>query len=258
MSVSYQADSGIGQITLDRPQRMNAVSVDLATKLEKALTELGADPAVNVIVIRGAGGNFSAGGDFGEVERLRAEGAPALKGLFTAFRAACDAIGAVEVPVIAAVQGVAAAGGFELMQAADIVLVSDTASIADSHVKFGMVPGGGSSARLPRLVGRQQALGLLLSGDRITGADAAALGLAYRAYPDSEFDTAVAQFAQQLAGRNRQSVVTIKRLVRSGFERDLPEALDAEIDAVVAHIIGEAGAGSVEQFEKRDHRRTRA
>lgn len=110
MSVSYQADSGIGQITLNRPERMNAISIELATGLERAILDLGRDPAVNVIVIRGAGGNFSAGGDFGEVERLRAEGAPALKGLFSAFRAACDAISAVEIPVVAAVQGVAAAG----------------------------------------------------------------------------------------------------------------------------------------------------
>ncbi|CAJ1499048.1 enoyl-CoA hydratase/isomerase family protein [[Mycobacterium] burgundiense] len=258
MSVSYQADSGIGQITLNRPERMNAISIELATGLERAILDLGRDPAVNVIVIRGAGGNFSAGGDFGEVERLRAEGAPALKGLFSAFRAACDAISAVEIPVVAAVQGVAAAGGFELMQAADIVLVSADAKIADSHVKFAMVPGGGSSARLPRLVGRQQALGLLLSGDRLSGAEAVALGLAYRAYPDQEFNAAVTLFAQQLAGRSRQSVITIKRLVRSGLDQTLPEALDTEIDAVVQHILGDAGTGSVEQFENRNDRRTRA
>ncbi len=80
------------------------------------------------------------------------------------------------------------AGGFELMQAADIVLVSDDARIADNHIKFGMIPGGGSTQRLPRLIGRQQAMGLLLSGDRLSGADAVRLGLAYRSFPQADFD----------------------------------------------------------------------
>ena len=80
------------------------------------------------------------------------------------------------------------AGGFELMQAADIVIVSDDAKIADNHINFGMIPGGGSTQRLPRLVGRQLALGLLLSGDRLSGLDAVRLGLAYRSFAPQDFD----------------------------------------------------------------------
>ena len=158
--VSVSAAAGIGTIVLNRPEQLNAVNVELAVALERALVTLGSDPAVNVVLIRGGGGNFCAGGDFAEVERLRGEGPAALRALFEAFRRACDAIAAVEVPVVAAVEGVAAAGGFELMQAADIVLVSDDARIADNHVRFGMIPGGGSTQRLPRLVGRQQAIGI--------------------------------------------------------------------------------------------------
>lgn len=258
MNVLSSADAGVGQITLNRPDRMNAISVALATELERAILGLGTDPDVNVIVIRGAGGNFCAGGDFTEVQALRAQGPAALRTLFTSFRAACDAIGVVEVPVIAAVHGVAAAGGFELMQTADLVLVSADARIADSHVTFGMVPGGGSTARLPRLVGRQSAMGLLLSGERITGADAVASGLAYRCYPTDEFDAAVMHFARDLAGRDRQAVVTIKRLVRTGLDRPLSEAVDVEIDTVVAHILGAAGGGAVDRFENRHNRGVRA
>lgn len=251
MSVSQRIDAGVGWITLDRPDRMNAITVQLASELNRAITELGREPGVNVIVIRGAGGNFCAGGDFTEVEYLRADGAAALTRLFAAFRAACDSIAEVEIPVIAAVTGVAAAGGFELMQAADIVLVSDEARIADNHVKFGMIPGGGGTVRLARIVGRQLALALLLSGDRIGGTDAAALGLAYRSYPHAEFDVAVTQFAQRLAGRSRRAVVSIKRLVNSGLGSTLPDALDVELGAVVGHIVGTAGAASIEQFNTR-------
>lgn len=243
MTVTHRVVAGVGTVLLDRPERLNAITTDMARQLAGAVVELGSNPDVAVIVIRGSGENFCAGGDFSEVERLRADGAAALSGLFGAFRAACDAIADVDVPVVAVVRGVAAAGGFELMQASDIVLVSDDARIADSHVKFGMIPGGGSTARLARIVGTQRALGLLLSGDEISGREAASVGLAYRAYPTAEFEDEVERFVARLAGRKRESVVTIKRLVRANASRPLHEALDAEQTAVVAHIIA-AGSGT--------------
>jgi enoyl-CoA hydratase/carnithine racemase len=236
---------GVGRITLNRPDRMNAVTVDLARELELAILELGNDPAVNVLLIRGAGGNFCAGGDFSEVDRLRSNGAAELRTLFEAFRRACDAIGAVEPPVVAAVEGVAMAGGFELMQAADVVLVTDDARIADNHINHGMIPGGGSSARLPRLVGRQAALGLLLSGDRLSGIDAVHAGLAYRSFPSAEFDEQVRRFVARLASRERSAVVAIKRLVNEGMQCALSTGLDGEIDAVVDHIIQRGTAAAV-------------
>jgi enoyl-CoA hydratase/carnithine racemase len=255
VTLTHRVADGIGTVLLDRPERMNAITTAMARELAGAIVELGSNPDVAVVVIRGSGENFCAGGDFEEVERLRAEGAAALSGLFGAFRAACDAIAAVDVPVVAVVRGVAAAGGFELMQASDIVLVSDDARIADSHVKFGMIPGGGGTARLPRIVGTQRALGLLLSGDGITGREAYSLGLAYRAYPSAQFDDEVHRFVTKLAGRKRESVVTIKRLVREGVGRSLPEALDAEQTAVVAHIMA-AGSGT-DSFADRRHSEVR-
>ncbi len=198
--------------------------------------ELSGDPAVNVIVIRGAGKNFCAGGDVAEVERLRSAGPESLRTLFDAFRRACDLIASIDVPVIAAVEGVAMAGGFELMQAADIVIVSDDAKIADNHINFGMIPGGGSTQRLPRLVGYQLALGLLLTGDRLSGLDAVRLGLAYRSFAAQDFEEGVNHILAQLASRNRAAVTTIKKLVGGAGQRSLSQGLDDEIDAVVAHI----------------------
>jgi len=234
--VQYAIADGVGHITLNRPERMNAVTTELARQLERVLNELAADPAVNVIVIRGAGENFCAGGDVTEVERLRSAGPEALRALFDAFRRACDVITMVDVPVVAAVEGVAMAGGFELMQAADIVIVSDDAKIADSHIKFGMIPGGGSTQRLPGLVGRQIALGLLLSGDCLSGLDAARLGLAYRSFASQDFEAGVHDFLTTLAGRDRTAMATIKKLVGGAHEQPLAHGLDDEITAVVSHI----------------------
>jgi enoyl-CoA hydratase/carnithine racemase len=234
--VQHAIVDGIGRITLNRPERLNAITTELARQLNDALNELSSDPAVNVIVIRGAGKNFCAGGDVAEVERLRSAGPDPLRTLFDAFRRACDAIATVEVPVVAAVEGVAMAGGFELMQAADIVIVSDDAKIADNHINFGMIPGGGSTQRLPRLVGHQLALGLLLSGDRLSGLDAVRFGLAYRSFAPHDFDEGVDHFVVQLAGRGRAAVTTIKRLVGGTGQRSVSQGLDDEISAVVAHI----------------------
>ncbi|SHW24729.1 enoyl-CoA hydratase echA8 [Mycobacteroides abscessus subsp. abscessus] len=252
-TVEAVIDGAIGRITLNRPGRMNAVSVALATELATALLDLGRRRDLNVIVLRGSGGNFCAGGDFDEVERLRAEGPAALKFLFTEFRRACDAIADIDVPVVAVVDGVAAAGGFELMQAADIVLVSATARISDNHIRFGMIPGGGSTARLPRLIGRQQALATLLSGDRLSGRDAVAHGLAYRSYPPADFENEAEAFVRDLAGRSRQAVVSIKRLVGTGLQGSLDAALTNETESVVRHIIG-SGAASAAAFDSREVR----
>lgn len=249
--VSVSAAAGIGTIVLNRPEHMNAVNVELAVALERALVTLGSQPTINVVLLRGGGGNFCAGGDFAEVERLREKGPAALRVLFEAFRKACDAIAAIEVPVVAVVEGVAAAGGFELAQAADMVLVSDDARIADNHVRFGMIPGGGSTQRLPRLVGRQQAMGLLLSGDRLSGTDAARMGLAYRSFAPSEFEQAVERFAATMAGRERSALVTIKGLVGSGLHKSLATGLDDELAAVVTHISQGAGRNGASAFGQR-------
>ena len=246
---------GVAWITLNRPERMNAITVALSRELEKAIVELGSDPAITVVIIRGAEGNFCAGGDFDEVELLRSQGRDALRQLFAAFRRACEAIARVDIPVVAAVEGVAMAGGFELMQACDIALVSEDARIADNHIKFGMIPGGGSTQRLARLVGRQQALGLLLSGDRISGADAVRLGLAYRSFAQPAFDDGVRRFAADLAGRRREAVVSVKRLVYAGLEVALSTGLDDEIDSVVDHICGHAGQNGVAAFRQRGVKR---
>lgn len=242
----------VGWITLNRPDRMNAINVALAEALGAALSGLGHNPDVHAIVILGAGGNFCAGGDFDEVQRLRADGPDTLRTLFTAFKDACDVIAGLPVPVVAAVDGVAMAGGFELMQAADVVLVSERARIADNHINFGMIPGGGSTARLPRILGRQQALGLLLSGDKISGLDAVRIGLAYRAFAPADFDESVQAFAGALAGRDPSALAAIKELVLAGLDTDFTAANRHETDAVVTRLSGSAGQAGVSAFKNRE------
>ncbi|AKP57208.1 enoyl-CoA hydratase/isomerase [Mycobacteroides abscessus subsp. abscessus] len=253
-NVHHEIDGAIGRITLNRPERMNAVSVPLARELGEAIRQVGNHRDVRVVVIRGAGGNFCAGGDFDEVQRLKAEGPTALHTLFAAFRCACQAIENARVPVVAAVEGVAMAGGFELMQSADIVLVRDDARIADNHINFGMIPGGGGSARLPRIVGKQLAMALLLSGERLSGNDAVARGLAYRSFPPESFEEDVETFLVRLAKRDPSAVSAIKQLVKEGLTYSLSRALTNETNAVVEHICSPVGHDSVAAFKDREVR----
>jgi enoyl-CoA hydratase/carnithine racemase len=250
-SVAIELRDGVGWIVLDRPQVGNAVSLALARELGEALGDLGGRS--KVIAIRGAGGNFCTGGDFEEVSRLRREGRDSLRRLFDAFGAALSSIATLDVPVVAVVEGHAVAGGFELMQACDLSLVRTDARIGDNHTNFGMVPGGGSSQRLPRLVGRQRALGLILSGERLSGSEAAAWGLVYRAFSPADFEHAVEGFLAGLSAKEATAVARIKALVRSGSELDLDTGLELERQVVLTHLEEEAGAAGVRRF--RENRR---
>ena len=242
-------EGSIGWLTLNRPEAMNAITVALAGALEAGLRRLADEAAV--IVIRGAGRNFSAGGDVGEVARLRAEGPVALAGLFEGFGRALATIAELDVPVVAAVEGFAMAGGFELAQACDIVIVADDAVLADTHLRFGQVPGGGGSQRLPRLVGRQRAAAHILTGDRLSGPEAVEWGLAYRSVPAAELESAARALAERLAARSPAALARAKRLVVRGMELPLADGLAWERAEVVDHIMSDAGAAAIAAFSGR-------
>lgn len=246
--VRTRVEGPVGHLLLNRPAAMNAITVEFGRELECALAELAT--TANVIVVRGAGGNFSVGGDFYELERLRAEGPEALQSLFENFGRACRLIGKLPVPVVAAVEGCAMAGGFELMQSCDVAIVRSDAKIADNHVNFGQVPGGGGSQRLPRLVGAQRALGHMLSGERLTGDRAVEWGLAYRSYPADEFETALATFVERIGKHDRTALGKIKELVLEGLSESLEQGLDRELETVVRHVGGASAGAGIESFRK--------
>jgi enoyl-CoA hydratase/carnithine racemase len=240
----------IGRVVLNRPEAINAVTIELAERLAAAVRELPAQ--ADVIVLSGAGGNFSVGGDYRELLALRREGPAATRRLFDAFGDACRAIVEAPVPVVAAVEGYALAGGFELLQVCDVTIVRDDARLADNHVNFGMLPGGGGSQRLPRIVGRQRALGHILTGEQISGSEAAAWGLVYRAVDAAGFEQEVASVTRRLAGHDRETLARCKRLMLDGLSPSLQAGLGRETDAIVAHLQRD---GAMDRFTERGERR---
>jgi enoyl-CoA hydratase/carnithine racemase len=246
-------EDGICTLTLNRPEAMNAITTGMAEALRRALAE-GAE-AADVIVIRGAGGNFCAGGDFNHVQEIRSD-PDALRRLFASFGEACSLIGELPVPVICSVEGVAMAGGFELMLSSDLALVADDARIGDEHLNHAMIPGGGSSQRLPRLVGAQRALGIILTGERMSGKRAEELGIAYRSHPAAELADRTSELAAEVAGKDSRSLARAKALVRRGLEMPLADGLRMEGEAVVAHIGGGSAAEGISEFTGRTEART--
>ncbi|MTD44663.1 enoyl-CoA hydratase/isomerase family protein [Conexibacter sp. W3-3-2] len=232
--VTTTVHEGVASVTLNRPDAMNAITVALARELEAALRDAAA--GADVIVVRGAGDHFCVGGDYKELTRLQAQGPAAMRELFEAFGAATALIATLPVPVIAAVQGNAMAGGFELLQACDMAIVADDVRLADNHANFAMVPGGGGSQRLPRLIGRQRALAHILTGARIGAAEAVALGLALRAVPRAELDAAAGELAATLAAKDRTALARTKALVHEGLALPLDEGLALERRRVVEHL----------------------
>lgn len=239
-------DKGVGRIILNRPHAMNAVTVELAQELHRALMDIA--PRARVIVLSGSNGNFSVGGDFHELERLRAQGVDAMAELFDSFRAACKEIERLPIPVIAAVEGYAMAGGFELMQASDFAVVHENCKLADTHTNHGQIPGGGGSQLLPRLVGRQCASAHILTGDRLTAQDAVSWGLAYKSFSTADFEDQVTALACKLASKNPAALAKSKRLIRDGLTMTFDEGLEMERTMVLNHLAsGDAGQG-IEAF----------
>jgi enoyl-CoA hydratase/carnithine racemase len=233
-TVLTTVDGDVAHVVLNRPQARNAITVELAAALRDALAA--AAETARVIVIRGAGGTFCAGGDFAEVERLRAGGREALRPLFETFIGACELIAELPVPVVAAVEGYAVAGGFELVQSVDVAVVREDAVLADNHVNFGMIPGGGGSQRLPRIVGVPRALGHILTGDRLTGTQAVQWGLAYRAAPAASFESEVDAVVASLLAKDAAALARIKHLVRAGLRGPLTDGLALEVETTLAHL----------------------
>jgi enoyl-CoA hydratase len=197
-------DGGVALLTLDAPERRNALTVAMAAELVAACEELDADGSVGAVVVRGAGGFFCAGGDRATLaEAGRDPAAPAtyaaLGGVYRSFAR----VGELEPPTIAAVRGGAVGAGLNLMLATDLRVVAREARIVSGFLPIGLHPGGGHSALLGRSGAREAAAALELFGERIDGARAAELGLAWAAVDDDDVEATALELAAR-AGADPQ------------------------------------------------------
>ncbi len=219
-------------ITLNQPQSMNAMSEALAAGLDAAIDAVERDERIRVVVITGSGRAFSAGGD------LKAFRAAVTCGNHDAFverlrhsQAMFRRVEQMPRPVIAAVNGYAVAGGLELILCCDLVIAAESAKIGDGHAKYGVIPGAGSTARLPRRIPVNVAKMLLFTGELWPARDLVACGLVNAVVPDGELRGTVTALAERIAQNSPLGLKWIKRLVNDGLDQPLDPALRAELSA---------------------------
>ncbi|HET9924601.1 MAG TPA: enoyl-CoA hydratase-related protein [Methylomirabilota bacterium] len=250
-TITYATGRGIARVTLNRPDRLNAISPELLQDLDRACDAMEADAAVRVVTLTAAGRTFCAGADLRTVRELSPDPQrwSAFMGL---WHRVFDRIEALPLPVIAGVHGLALAGGLELLLVADLVVADEGARLGDQHANFGLVAGGGGSQRLPRLVGARRAKELMMLGGWLSAADALAWGLVNRVVPAGTVANAVEEMAGTLAAGSGSANRTVKTLVNRAFDTDLAEGLALERRLVAQHMRSADAAEGLRAFaEKR-------
>lgn len=217
----------IATITLNRPEAMNALSAELRLALGKAFREIQDDPEIRVAVLTGAGRAFCAGMDLKELASGAADATGEETGGAGQWEMA-EAIAAFEGPIIAAVNGHAITGGFELALACDLIIASTQAKFADTHARVGILPGWGLSQKLPRLIGIARAKEISFTGNTITAAQAYDWGLVNRVVAPEELLPTCKALAAEMASCVPAVLKGYKKLIDAGYGMLLPDALRHE------------------------------
>jgi len=229
-NILFEVSDGIARLTLNRPERLNSFNTEMHGEVRAALASLGGS-AARVLVLTGAGRGFCAGQDLsdravaagGQTPDLAASIEQHYKPLVLALRA-------LPLPVIAAVNGVAAGAGANLALACDIVIAARSAVFVQAFARLGLVPDSGGTWLLPRLVGTARAIGLAFLGDKLAAEEAAAWGLIWRCVEDADFAQVVDDMARQLAAAPTRGLARTKQAIYESFGRSLAEQLDIERD----------------------------
>jgi len=250
--VTTEHEGAVARVTIDNPP-MNALSTDLLAELEAEIDRLDGDAATRAVVIAGAGERaFVAGADIKEFPALReagaTEGGPA-RGL----QAVGKRMDAAHTPFVAAIKGFCLGGGLELAMCCDVRICADDAKLGQPEIKLGLIPGGGGTQRLPRLVGLGRANLLNLGGDFIDAQTAYEWGLVERVVPAAELLEAASAVAAGFAARSPHAVAVIRELARTTRDLSLEEGLRREADGFRRCLLSEDGREGVAAFvEKRE------
>lgn len=225
-TIELQIAGGIATITLNRPKALNALNLELAGELEQAVCQVRDDPAVRVVVITGAGDKaFAAGADITEFKEM----SPVDAWAFTQqIQRVYLEIERLPKPVIAAVNGYALGGGCELMMACDIAYASDRAKIGQPEINLGIIPGAGGTQRLARLIGKQRAKELVLTGDMISAQEAWNLGLLNKVVPSDQLMIEVKKLAEKLVAKGAVALKAAKQAIEEGCDIGLERGLANE------------------------------
>lgn len=250
-TIRVEQRAGVAWITLERPDAMNALSDTMCAELLAAVERIESDAAIRVVVLTGSGRAFCAGADLkGLSEHTSIRGAaddPLLKFLELAA-GMMERLRAVPKVTIAALNGLTMAGGLELAMACDLILAAESARIGDAHVNFGVFPGAGGAAVLPRRIGATAAKYLLFTGETMPAAELVPLGLINRVVPDAMLLAEAEKLAARIASKSPLVLRRMKQAVADGLEQPQAAALRMERLVLEAHRHSHDLAEGLEAF----------
>jgi methylglutaconyl-CoA hydratase len=249
MSIEYAAGSGVARITLNRPDKRNALTSEMMSALRDALQRATHDSAIRLLLIRGAGRDFCAGLDLSEVLKSAEDAQEAL--------ASARRLGELYIamrrhprPIVAAVQGRALGGGAGIATACDLILAAESAQFGYPEVKLGFIPAI-VTTMLRRAVNERQALELAVTGEPISAPRAYAIGLINRVVPDAEFDAEVERYVAALAEKSATAMSLSKKLLYDIEGMSFEASIEAGVQANVQARMTDDFRRGVERFLKR-------
>jgi enoyl-CoA hydratase/carnithine racemase len=240
------AEPGVVLLTLNRPEKLNALSTPVIRSLEAELDAIASDPSVRVVILTGAGDRaFAAGADIAEYRGNRSAA-------FAAYqfesRRVFDKLEALPQPTIAAIRGYALGGGFEIVLCCDLIICSTSARLGLPEGLIGLSPGGGGTQRLTRAVGKHVASDIMLAARRITGERAYQIGLAIELTEDGELMEAALGRARAILKLAPRAQTEMKRLIRQGFDAPLPVAQSFEQEVLFRLYGSHDGQEGIDAF----------
>jgi 2-(1,2-epoxy-1,2-dihydrophenyl)acetyl-CoA isomerase len=229
-TILFTVDGGIARLTLNRPDKLNSFNTQMHGEVRDALSSAVLS-AARVLVLTGAGRGFCAGQDLGDRAVAPSSGGVDLgESLENRYNPLVLTLHNLPMPVIAAVNGVAAGAGANIALACDIVIAARSASFVQAFSKLGLIPDSGGTWILPRLVGNARAMGLAMLGNKLPAAQAADWGLIWQCVEDADLVSSVEALAQQFAVAATRGLAATKEAIRSGWQHSLAEQLDVERD----------------------------
>jgi 2-(1,2-epoxy-1,2-dihydrophenyl)acetyl-CoA isomerase len=231
-AVIYEVSGAVATITLNRPDRLNALGEAVTLGLTKAVNEAAGDRGVRAVIITGAGRAFCSGADLADIKPYYERGeVPDLAAhLRNDYHPIIETILEMEKPVIGAVNGIAAGAGSSLALATDIVLAAEGSAFMQAFIRIGLIPDSGANHLLPHLVGLRKALELGMLGDPIGAADAERFGLVNRVVPDDRLMDEARAMATRLAEGPTRALAATRRIMRFGAVNSLRDTLEFEAD----------------------------
>jgi 2-(1,2-epoxy-1,2-dihydrophenyl)acetyl-CoA isomerase len=230
-TILHSCANGIARVTLNRPERLNSFTATMHEALRDALARVKTDASARVLLLTGAGRGFCAGQDLSD-RAVAPGGAPVDLGasIENNYRPLVQALRSMPIPVVCAVNGVAAGAGANIALACDLVIAAKSASFIQAFCKIGLIPDSGGTYFLPRLVGTARAMGLTLLGDKLSAQQAADWGLIWQCVDDAEFTSTVDALLAQLAQAPTKGLVATRRALYASASATLETQLDLERD----------------------------